>query len=46
MMPKGSKVEKVYAAIKRKTGNKGKAARIAQAVTGYSLATGKKPKRK
>lgn len=43
-MPKGSKVEKIYTAIKRKTGDKGKAARIAQAQTGLSLATGKPPK--
>ncbi len=42
-MPKGTKVEKVYEAIKAKTGDKGKAARIAQAVTGKSLMTGRKP---
>ena len=45
-MPKGTKVESVYQAIKRKTGDKGKAARIAQAQTGKSLATGKMPKHK
>jgi len=45
-MPKGTKVERVYEAVKRKTGDKGKAARIAQAQTGKSLATGKKPKSK
>lgn len=45
-MPKGTKVDKIYQAIKRKTGDKGKAARIAQSVTGKSLKTGKKPKRK
>lgn len=51
-MPKGTKVEKVYKAIKKKeqsAGNpdaKGKAARIAQSQTGKSLATGKKPKGK
>lgn len=45
-MPKGSKVEKMYEAIKRKGASKGKAARIAQAKTGLSLATGKPPKRK
>jgi hypothetical protein len=45
-MPKGSKVDKIYQAIAKKTGNKGKAARIAQASTGKSLKTGKKPKGK
>lgn len=45
-MPKGTKVEKVYQAIKRETGDPGKAARIAQAKTGLSLATGKPPKSK
>jgi len=51
-MPKGTKVDRVYEAIKKKEqakGNpdaKGKAARIAQANTGKSLATGKKPKGK
>lgn len=45
-MPKGTKVERVYSAIKRKTGDKGKAARIAQSQTGQSLATGKKLRRK
>lgn len=44
-MPKGTKVDKIYQAIKKKTGDKGKAARIAQSVTGKSLKTGKKPKR-
>lgn len=41
-MPRGSKVEKVYKAIVRETDDKGKAARIAQAQTHQSLATGKK----
>lgn len=45
-MPKGTKVHKVYEAVKRKTGDAGKAARIAQAQTGQSLQTGKKPKKK
>lgn len=53
-MPKGTKVEKMYQAIKRSSkatgmsdkNAKAKAARIAQAKTGKSLATGKKPKRK
>lgn len=41
-MPKGTRVEKMYEAILRETGDKGKAARIAQAKTHQSLATGKK----
>ena len=45
-MPKGTKVDSIYEAIKRKTGDKGKAARIAQSMTGKSLATGRKPKGK
>lgn len=43
-MPKGTKVEKVYEALKREGASSGKAARIAQAKTGQSLKTGKKPK--
>ena len=42
-MPSGTKVDRIYQAIKRKTGDKGKAARIAQSKTGLSLATGKPP---
>lgn len=45
-MPRGTKVHEIYEAILRKTGDKGKAARIAQAKTGKSLKTGKKPKKK
>ena len=45
-MPTGTQVDRIYQAIKRKTGDKGKAARIAQAATGKSLATGRKPKKK
>ncbi len=45
-MPKNIKVDEIYQAIKKKTGDKGKAARIAQAKTGKSLKTGKKPKGK
>jgi hypothetical protein len=45
-MPKGTKVHKMYEAIRRGGASKGKAARIAQAKTGKSLATGRKPKRK
>lgn len=44
-MPKGSKVEKVYQALRREGTDKGKAARIAQSQTGQSLQTGKPPKR-
>ena len=45
-MPKGTKVEKMYQAIKRGGASKGKAARIAQSRTGQALATGKPPKSK
>jgi len=45
-MPKGTKVHQIYKAIVREGAPKGKAARIAQAQTGKSLATGKKPKHK
>lgn len=45
-MPKGTRVERVYQALLRQGMSKGKAARIAQAKTGLSLATGKKPKRR
>lgn len=45
-MPKGSKVEKVYEALKAKGKSKESAARIAQSVTGQSLKTGKPPKGK
>ncbi len=43
-MPKGTKVEKIYNALVKKGANVGKAARIAQAETGLSLATGSPPK--
>ena len=45
-MPKGTKVDRMYQAMKREGMDKGKAARIAQAKTGKSLATGKPPKKK
>jgi len=45
-MPKGTKVHKVYAALVREGKSKASAAKIAQAATGKSLATGKKPKSK
>jgi hypothetical protein len=43
-MPVGTKVHDIYAALLRQGADKGKAARIAQAKTGLSLATGKPPK--
>lgn len=45
-MPKGSKVDKMYEALKKEGMDSGKAARIAQAKTGQALATGKPPKNK
>lgn len=45
-MPKGTKVHKVYDALRREGMPKGKAARISQAKTGQALATGKPPKQK
>ncbi len=45
-MPKDSKVGKMYDAMVKEGMPKGKAAAIAQAKTGKSLATGKKPKSK
>ena len=44
-MPAGTKVDKIYQALKGKVG-KGEAAAIAQSKTGLSLKTGKKPKKK
>lgn len=44
-MPKGTKVHKVYKALRREGASKGKAARISQHVTGKSLKTGKAPKK-
>lgn len=45
-MPKGTKVDKQYQAMRDKGYGKGKAARIAQSNTGQSLRTGKAPKKK
>jgi hypothetical protein len=45
-MPKGTRVHKMYDALRRGGMDKGKAARIAQSRTGQALATGKPPKRK
>ena len=44
-MPEGSAVHKTYVALKRKGYDKGKAAGIAQSVTGQALATGRPPMR-
>ncbi len=44
MMPKGSKVHKVFEGLRKSGASKGKAARIAQSTTGQALATGKPPK--
>lgn len=45
-MPKGTKVHKIYDALRREGKSAASAARIAQAKTGKSLATGKPPKGK
>ena len=45
-MPAGTKVEKVFTALKRQGKPVAQAAKIAQATTGQSLKTGKPPKRK
>ena len=45
-MPKGTKVEKVYQALRKQGRSKAQAARIAQAKTGQSLKTGRKAKKK
>lgn len=45
-MPKGTKVDKIYEALKGRGMSKGKAARIAQSKTGKSLQTGRAPKGK
>jgi len=43
-MPRNSRVDDVYQALKKQGMDSGKAARIAQSQTGQSLATGKKAK--
>lgn len=45
-MPKGTKVHKVYDALRREGKSKASAAKIAQSVTKKSLKTGRKPKKK
>jgi hypothetical protein len=44
-MPKGSKVHKVYDALRDQGASKAKAARIAQSQTGQALKTGKPPRK-
>jgi hypothetical protein len=43
-MPKGTKVEKVYQALRREGKSKASAAKISQTVTGQALATGRAPR--
>jgi hypothetical protein len=45
-MPEGSKVHKVFEALKKEGKSPASAAKIAQAQTGQALATGKPPKGK
>jgi hypothetical protein len=45
-MPKGTTVERMYRALRRKGKTKAASAKIAQAQTGLALATGKPPKGK
>jgi len=45
-MPATTKVERLYKQLLKQGHNTASAARIAQAKTGLSLKTGKKPKRK
>ncbi len=45
-MPEGTKVDKVYKALKAEGKDSATAAKIAQAKTGQALATGKPPKNK
>lgn len=44
-MPAGSKVHKMYTALKRQGHSKSSAARIAQSKTGQALSTGRAAKR-
>ena len=45
-MPKGSKVDRVFRALKRQGMSDAKAAKISQSLTKQALATGRKPKGK
>ena len=44
-MPEGTKVDKMYQALREKGHSEASAAKIAQAMTGQSLQTGKPPKK-
>ena len=44
-MPAGSKVHRVYKALRRQGYSKGAAARMAQHKTGQALKTGRRPRR-
>jgi hypothetical protein len=44
-MPSGTAVERLYRALLRQGYSKAKSARIAQAKTGQSLKTGRRPKK-
>jgi len=45
-MPKGTKTHRLYEKLKERGYSKGSAAKISQSVTGKSLKTGKKPKKR
>jgi len=45
-MPEGSKVDRIYQALRKKGMSKERAAKISQAVSGQALATGRPPKHK
>jgi hypothetical protein len=45
-MPEGSKVDRIYQALRKKGMSAERAAKIAQAQSGQALATGRKPKKK
>lgn len=45
-MPKGTKVEKIYQALRRQGKSKASAAKIAQHQSGQALMTGRPPKGK
>ena len=44
-MPKNTRVDKLFKALRREGHSKSSAARIAQAKTGRSLKTGRRPKK-
>lgn len=46
MAPEGSKVDKIYKALRKSGKSKATAAKISQAKSGQALATGKPPKGK